>query len=73
MKYVNMRIPDCGPFGDTFREANTRAMVAALLVKSPAGGCVESVFTFATQRRLALLFRLFMLSPLRSCLNIVLM
>jgi hypothetical protein len=48
MKYVSIRMPDPGPFGDTFFEANTLAMVAAFLVKSPGGGRVESVFTFAT-------------------------
>ena len=47
---MSIRIPEDGPFGDTFFEASTRAIVAALLVKSLGGGCVESVFTFATHR-----------------------
>ena len=42
--------PEAGPFGETFFEARLRAMVAALLVKSPGGGKVETVFTLATQR-----------------------
>ena len=41
-------MPDCGPLGDTRLEARVRAMVEALQVKSPGGGCVESVLTFAT-------------------------
>jgi hypothetical protein len=41
-----MRMPDPGPFGETSLEANARAIVAALLLKSPFGGWVESVFTF---------------------------
>jgi hypothetical protein len=45
-----MCIPDWGPFGETFFEASTRAIVAALLVKSPEGGWVESAFTLAIQR-----------------------
>jgi hypothetical protein len=48
MKYVSMRIPDCGPLGETFLEASTRAIVDAFFLNSPAGGCVESVFTEAT-------------------------
>jgi len=36
--------------GETFFEANVRAIVAASLVNSPFGGCVESVFTVATHR-----------------------
>lgn len=50
MKYVSIRIPDPGPFGETFREARVRAMVAASFVNRPAGGCVESVVTLETQR-----------------------
>ena len=50
MKYVSIRIPEPGPFGETFFEARTRAIVLALLVNSPGGGWVESVVTFATQR-----------------------
>ena len=45
-----MRMPDDGPFGDTFLEASDRAMVAALLVNKPLDGCVESVDTVLTQR-----------------------
>jgi hypothetical protein len=45
-----MRIPDPGPFGETFFDASVRAMVAASLVKSPGGGCVESVVTVRTHR-----------------------
>src|ERR1700741_2870551 len=48
MKYVSMRNPDAGPFGETFLEASLRAIVAALLVNNPDGGCVESVFTLDT-------------------------
>lgn len=45
MKKVNIRSPDIGPLGDTFFEARLRAITAALFVKSPSGGCVESVVT----------------------------
>jgi hypothetical protein len=50
MKYVNIRIPEPMPFGETSFEARVRAIVAALLVNNPEGGCVESVFTLATHR-----------------------
>jgi hypothetical protein len=50
MKYVNMRIPEPTPFGETFFEARPRAIVAALFVNNPGGGCVESVFTLPTHR-----------------------
>src|ERR1700747_2508412 len=43
-----MRNPDAGPFGETFLEARLRAIVAALFVNNPDGGCVESVFTLDT-------------------------
>jgi hypothetical protein len=43
-----MRIPDCGPFGETFLEANALAIVGAFFVNSPLGGCVESVLTWLT-------------------------
>jgi hypothetical protein len=43
-----MRMPDPGPFGDTFLEARDRAMVEALFVNSSFGGCVESVLTVFT-------------------------
>ena len=48
IKYVSIRIPDPGPFGETFLEARVRAMVAALFVNNPDGGCVESVLTVDT-------------------------
>ena len=48
MKYVSMRIPDCGPFGETLLEASEAAIFFALLLNSPFGGCVESVFTVLT-------------------------
>jgi hypothetical protein len=51
-----MRMPEPGPLGETFLEANDRAIVEASFVKRPLGGAVESVFTAATQR--FLLFRL---------------
>jgi len=38
MKYVNIRMPEPGPVGETFLEANVRAIVAALLVNKPGGG-----------------------------------
>lgn len=41
-------MPELGPFGETFFEARVRAMVEALLVNSPGGGCVESVLTLDT-------------------------
>jgi len=50
MKYVSMRIPDPGPFGETFFEARLRAMAAAFFVNRPLGGWVESVVTRATHR-----------------------
>jgi hypothetical protein len=50
MKYVSIRNPEVGPLGETFFEANVRAIVRASFVNSPFGGCVESVFTFATRR-----------------------
>ncbi len=51
MKYVSMRIPDDGPFGETFFDASARAISGALFVKRPFCGCVESVDTCFTQRR----------------------
>jgi hypothetical protein len=50
MKYVSMRSPEAGPLGETFFDARFFAIVVALLVNSPAGGCVESVLTLATHR-----------------------
>lgn len=45
-------MPELGPFGETFFEADDLAMVAASFVNKrlAVGGCVESVVTFATQR-----------------------
>jgi hypothetical protein len=48
MKYVSIRKPEVGPFGDTLFDASVFAIVEAFLVNSPSGGCVESVFTLAT-------------------------
>ena len=48
MKYVSIRMPEPGPLGETLFEAKVLAIVLALLVNNPAGGWVESVFTFAT-------------------------
>jgi hypothetical protein len=48
MKYVSMRIPDCGPFGETLLEASDAAIFFALFLNSPFGGCVESVLTVLT-------------------------
>jgi len=45
---VSIRIPDCGPLGDTFFEARALAIVAASFVNNPACGCVASVFTVLT-------------------------
>src|SRR5258706_6374406 len=47
IKNVSIRIPDPAPFGDTFFDANVRAMVGALLLNNPSGGWVESVVTLA--------------------------
>jgi hypothetical protein len=46
MKNVNILIPELGPFGDTLFDASVLAIVGALLVNNPGGGCVESVVTF---------------------------
>jgi len=48
-----MRMPEAGPFGETFFEASERAMTGALLVKRSLGGWVESVVTVFTHRFLA--------------------
>jgi hypothetical protein len=45
-----MRIPEPGPFGDTFLDARVRAIVGALFLNSPAGGYVDSVFTLPDHR-----------------------
>jgi len=52
MKKVSIRIPEPGPFGETFFEARVRAIVAASFVNRFFGGWVESVVTRATQRLL---------------------
>lgn len=62
-----MRMPEPGPFGETFFEANVLAMVAASLVNSPAGGWVESVVTFATH------LLVFFLAIMNSSRSLVLM
>lgn len=49
-------MPEAVPLGETLFEASTRATVAAPLVKSPGGGCVESVVTPATHRFVVLVF-----------------
>jgi hypothetical protein len=49
MKYVSIRMPEPGPFGETLFEANALAIALALLVNNPGGGWVESVFTLAIQ------------------------
>src|SRR5215510_11125389 len=51
IKNVSMRIPELGPFGETFFDAKRRAIVAASLLNKSTGGWVESVLTFADQRR----------------------
>src|SRR5438132_12491315 len=43
-----MRIPEPGPFGETFFDARVRAIVDASFVKRSFGGCVESVVTVRT-------------------------
>lgn len=48
MKYVSMRKPEVGPFGETSFDASVPAMAEAFFVNSPGGGCVESVLTLAT-------------------------
>jgi len=53
-------MPEPGPLGETFLEANDRAMVAASFVNKPFAGCVESVVTFATQRFDDFLFDFFL-------------
>jgi hypothetical protein len=45
MKNVNMRIPELGPFGETFFDASSRAMVSGSLVNNPSRGYVDVVFT----------------------------
>lgn len=45
-----MRMPEPGPFGETFLEARARAIVAASFVNRPFCGWVETVVTVPTQR-----------------------
>ena len=47
-------MPDPGPFGETRLLASDLAILAALWLKRPRGGWVESVFTLRTQRLPAL-------------------
>jgi len=46
-----MRMPEAGPFGETFLDASERATTGADLVKRSLGGWVESVVTLRTQSR----------------------
>ena len=46
MKKVSILIPDPGPLGETFLDANVRAIVSGSFVNSPSGGNVETVWTF---------------------------
>ena len=50
IKKFNIRIPEPGPFGETFLDASDLAIVSASLVKSPGGGKVETVFTCLDHR-----------------------
>jgi len=60
MKYVSIRMPEAGLFGETLLDASVRAIVCAF-VNSPTGGCVDSVLTLETHRDLFLLgIRLFL-------------
>jgi len=43
-----MRMPEYGPFGEIFLEANALAIVDAFFVNRSLGGCVESVLTQLT-------------------------
>lgn len=44
---VSIRIPEDGPFGETFFDARLRAMVAASFLNNPRSGYVDSVSTAA--------------------------
>ncbi len=48
MKYVSIRSPEPGPFGETSLDARARAIVAAFFANNPGGGWVESVLTLDT-------------------------
>lgn len=50
MKKFSIRIPEPGPFGETFLDARELAIVFASFVKSPGGGKVETVFTCPDHR-----------------------
>jgi hypothetical protein len=52
-----MRIPEPGPFGDTFFEARLRAIVAASFLNSPSSGYVDSVSTPADHFRFPCVLR----------------
>jgi hypothetical protein len=52
-----MRIPELGPFGDTFFEARLRAIVAASFLNSPSSGYVDSVSTPADHFRFPCVLR----------------
>jgi hypothetical protein len=67
MKYWIMRIPDPIPFGLTFLLAMTLATVSASWLKVSRGGKVETVFTRATHRLLAVGFLLRGLFLLLGC------
>lgn len=56
MKKLSMRMPDCGPLGETFFEARDLAIAAASFLNRPGGGKVETVFTPATHLLLGRLF-----------------
>ena len=47
MKNVSIRIPEPGPLGEIFFEANALAIAWAFFLNSPGGGWVESVLTLA--------------------------
>jgi hypothetical protein len=55
-----MRIPEAGPFGETFLDASALAITLALFLNRPGSGCVESVVTVATHRFLFLFVLVFL-------------
>jgi hypothetical protein len=57
IKYVSIRMPDRGPFGETLLDAKVRAITEGLCVNKPGGGCVEFVLTVRTHLRLFASFR----------------
>ena len=56
-------MPEPGPFGETYFDANTLAMVTASLVNKPGGGKVETVVTSA--------IHFFFFVPAMGCLTTV--